>query len=196
MTDRRPHDFYPTPQWCIDLVLREPSFVDTLRHTAYFPWGDKPIILDSGVGEGAVIRRFMKHIPSTNVDWRGIDIRPECREATEDLDMKFIEGSFLQYDPEQALDLIIGNPPFSLAQEFVDHATCISYKTLYLLPLNFLATQRRNTLVRELTPDVFVLANRPSFTGSGNAAAEYAWFRFPGMGHIKVLPHVDKKDRK
>lgn len=91
-------------------------------------------------------------------------------------------------DPTQR-DFIVTNPPFSLAQEFVAHALRHSRETMMLLRLNFLGAQKRRDWWRLHEPSaLFVLSNRPDFTGAGGDATEYAWFywgrRFQGIHHI------------
>jgi hypothetical protein len=45
-----------------------------------------------------------------------------------------------------------------------------------LLRLNFLGSSVRAQFMRSHTPDVYVLPNRPSFTGNGTDSIEYTWF--------------------
>jgi hypothetical protein len=76
----------------------------------------------------------------------------------------------------QDFDVAIGNPPFSKAAEFVRACRIQARTTVMLLPLNFLATEERCEFNRTYAPDVYVLPQRPSFTGRGTAATDYAWF--------------------
>ena len=73
--------------------------------------------------------------------------------------------------------LIITNPPFSLAQEFLTKSLSESHSVWYLLRLNFLGSQKRKKFW-ELNPPthLLVLSKRPSFTNKGTDATEYAWF--------------------
>lgn len=78
---------------------------------------------------------------------------------------------------------VVTNPPYSLAQKFVEHALrCASGKVAMLLKLNFLEGQRRKPFF-EATPlrTVYVFSNRISFDkadvkGGGNGLLAYAWF--------------------
>lgn len=61
-----------------------------------------------------------------------------------------------------------------------------------LLRLNFLGTEGRSAFMREHAPDVYVLPNRPSFTGTKTDSIEYVWFVWPGArrrrsGKMQVL---------
>lgn len=50
-------------------------------------------------------------------------------------------------------------------------------KVIMLLRLGFLASEKRFNFMKENPPtDVLVLHKRPSFTGKGTDAQEYAWF--------------------
>lgn len=83
---------------------------------------------------------------------------------------------FLQDDSIRITTLT--NPPFSLAQEFCDHAISHSEHTLMLLRLNFLASVKRKDWWIQHTPRaLFVLSKRPSFTDDGKTdSCEYCWF--------------------
>lgn len=87
---------------------------------------------------------------------------------------------FLKDDKNRAV--ILTNPPFSLAQEFCDHAIKHADHVFMLLRLNFLGSQKR--LVwwkRNNLGALFVLSQRPKFSKNkkgklGSDATEYAWF--------------------
>jgi hypothetical protein len=85
-------------------------------------------------------------------------------------------------------EIIITNPPFSLAQEFVQHAMDHAPEVLMLLRLNFLGSIKRREWLRTHEPSaLFVVTPRPSFTGGGTDSCEYAWFywgpRWRGIHH-------------
>jgi hypothetical protein len=91
------------------------------------------------------------------------------------------------------VDLILTNPPYSIAQEFIEHALPRAQCTIMLLRINFLGSVKRYDFWKNNRPDsLIVLSNRPSFTGSGTDSTEYAWFVWqekefiaPGIHHIK-----------
>ena len=77
------------------------------------------------------------------------------------------------------VDLIMGNPPFSKALEFMKHALTRCKTLMLLLPLNFLASQKRYKEVFSINPPdtLFILAKRPSFSANGKTAPQdYGWF--------------------
>lgn len=79
---------------------------------------------------------------------------------------------------------IVTNPPFSLAQEFCDHAIKHADHVFMLLRLNFLGSQKRKGWWKSNPPSaLFVLSERPDFTGGGGDACDYAWFYWGGAYH-------------
>jgi hypothetical protein len=85
-------------------------------------------------------------------------------------------------------DLIFTNPPYSLAEEIITHAleTWSKATVVMLLRLNFLGSQKRKPFWdKHPVSEIYVLSKRPSFTGKGTDATEYAWFVW--------RPHVTKQ---
>lgn len=92
-----------------------------------------------------------------------------------------IIDDFLKHDfGEEKFDLIIGNPPYSLALEFTEK--CLSLlsdegKLVFLLRTAFLESKKRYGFwQREPLSELYVLSKRPSFTGKGTDATSYSWF--------------------
>jgi hypothetical protein len=74
-------------------------------------------------------------------------------------------------------DLILTNPPFSLAKEFIDHSLKYCNTCIMLLRINYLGSIGRHDWWKENTPTALhVLSKRPSFTGKGTDATDYAWY--------------------
>jgi len=93
----------------------------------------------------------------------------------------FIED-FLSLDKEkfQRYDVIIGNPPYSLAKEFIDKSLELlapGGRLIFLLRTNFLESAKRFAWWQDTLPNrLYVLHKRPSFTGKGTDATSYSWF--------------------
>ena len=149
---RSPHDFYPTPVWCVHRLL------DRVRLPGR-RW------LDPCAGDGAIVRA----VPDR--DWVTNDIRPGC-----DIESDWLET----WESFEGFDCILTNPPFSLAFEFVQRAVQLA-PTCMLLRQGFLASANRQPWLRENTPDVFVLPNRPDFTGGGGDSSDYVWCYWHGQ---------------
>lgn len=87
---------------------------------------------------------------------------------------------------------IITNPPFTYAKEFIE--TC---KTKYpnaevimLLRLALLESKKRNEFWQKYpVSKLYILSQRPSFTGKGTDATAYAWFVWnnDSQQQIKVI---------
>jgi len=74
-------------------------------------------------------------------------------------------------------ECIVTNPPFSIAKEFADHAISRADHVYMLLRLNFLGSRKRKEWWKANEPGaLFVLSERPDFTGGGGDACDYAWF--------------------
>ena len=86
------------------------------------------------------------------------------------------------------VDLILTNPPFSLAKEFIEHSMSCSTTVIMLLRINFLGAQSRYDFWQQFVPDgLFILSKRPSFTGKGTDATDYAWFVWSDIKEIQGL---------
>jgi hypothetical protein len=114
-------------------------------------------------------------------------------EITENLDF---------FEWNNSVDLIITNPPFSLAQEFITHSIARANTVFMLLRLNYLGSIKRYEWWKNNPPvALYVLSKRPSFTGSGTDATDYAWFvwdktdRIPRGVHFVKPPSAEQTKR-
>lgn len=103
-----------------------------------------------------------------------IDIRQDSKADTID---NFLELNDLGYRP----DIIISNPPFDLAMEFIEHSLELANDNgfvIFLLRLNFLGSKKRNKFLSNNMPSmIFVHSRRMSFTDSSSTdSIEYAHF--------------------
>lgn len=118
-------------------------------------------------------------------DVTAVDIQPQPEDFVPDeIDQRF-NCDFLAWDPGREYDLIVGNPPFKHAKEFVLKGLELLTANgvlVYLLRLSFLASMDRRELFFQHPPDtVTVLQKRPSFTGDGKTdGQEYAFFAWRG----------------
>jgi hypothetical protein len=192
---RNEADFYETPAWCVEWLLKAWQPLPALKE----PWRP-PRIIEPCAGRGAIIGAC--NAAGLRAEWTaneddydraqgilqsGLTAADRC--FTSDFLTWPRHGSGL---PSDRFDYIITNPPFSLAQEFVEKAMGVADVTVMLLRLNFLGSQKRAKFLRSNMPDVYILSKRPSFTGKGTDSTEYAWFvwdaRTPRRtGRIMVL---------
>lgn len=164
---RSPADYYPTPAWCVHRLLE----------AVELPGG---VWLEPCAGEGAILDAVQS--VRQDIDWHTIELREDCRKI---LHEKVGDPNNIRIENLLDIDaaahprypVLITNPPFRLAQEIVERSFALADTCILLLRLNFLASARRATLMRQYPPDVYVLPNRPSFSGGGKTdSVEYAWF--------------------
>ena len=184
-SQRSPADYYPTPGWCVRLLL-EAADLPGAR------W------IEPCAGDGSIIRAVNRARPG--IQWHAMELRPEC---APDLTMATGHPSRVQIGSSictpLACDVAITNPPFRLAREFLESWVGIPERLCVLLRLNFLAGAGRAALMRNHAPDVYVLPNRPSFTGKGTDSIDYAWFVFHrgrrSTGSLNVLRPLPRSER-
>ncbi len=162
---RTPSDFYPTPRWCVRRLLEG----------AELPGGRW---LEPCVGHGAVVAATAG--ARSDVHWTGVDVQPEFADHVAGLGVPvdFHVSDFISWKPsaEREFDVVITNPPYSIAQGVIERSFELAPVVVMLLRLNYLASGGRAAFMRQYPPDVFVLPNRPSFSGRGTDSIEYAWF--------------------
>lgn len=184
-------DNYPTPGWCVKRFLEAvPLPVGT--------W------LEPCAGDGAIIKAVHEVIDPTKLQWTAVEIRGETIPLLKQviIDDGVIHADFLNApiseDNFKFYNVAITNPPFSLAQPFIERCRYMAHNTVMLLRLNFAASESRATFMRETQPDIWVLPNRPSFVEDGSTdSIEYAWFHWyqGSQGTLRVLASTPKSER-
>lgn len=184
--ERRPSDYYPTPAWCVRRLLEE----------VYLPSGRW---LEPSAGDGAIIRAV--NAVRRDVEWWAVELRPECRESLEKTGAHVSVGvDYLRHSAGH-FDVALLNPPFSEAQAFIDRAKESAEWVVVLESLNFFGSEERNDWWRADVPDVYVIPNRPSFTGAGMDSVVYGWFvwtpeRGRSIGRVRVLASTPAAERR
>jgi predicted RNA methylase len=171
-------DFYETPAWCTEAIL------------PHLPKNPRTI-LEPAAGSGAIVRVLCKAYPAANIC--AVEIDPGRADmlvgagATTSWGRDFLVSSLSILI---SADLVVMNPPYSLAMPFVQRCLRRATVVAALLRLPWLASKKRAPFHREHPSDVYVLPRRPSFTPDGKTdSCDYAWFVW-GMtdgGHWKVL---------
>lgn len=160
---RRENDLYPTPRGLVRALI--PLLV----------WNTpNPSVLDPGAGGGVwgqEVARYHQYARVTGVELDEKFARPTGYH-------QWVTGDYLAWDSGERFNIILGNPPYSLAKEFVDHSHQLlapGGRIAFLLRLEFLGAQKR----REWWEDghlsrLIILSRRPSFSGDGNTdGSEY-----------------------
>lgn len=182
-----------TPAWCVDRLLE-----------AWNPPGG--VWLEPSAGDGAIIRAV--NARRDDVAWCAVEIRKEERPKLDcrGLDCAVMIGDFIS-DPwpemySNDFSVVIGNPPFSLAMEFVLRSREVAPKAFiaFLLRTNFSGSEDRAAFMQANAPDLKSLPNRPSFRGGGTDSVEYSWFIWPPtprtLGTFQVLATTPLEVRK
>ena len=197
---RASHDFYVTPKPVIEAVFTQLWELDLLP-------GDLRAILDPCAGGNVEDKkRYAWGMPYVEVMEemfpgvlvQSVDIRKDSP--------AYIHEDFLRMKPDAGdkYDMVVGNPPFSLAEEFVRHSRKFLAEgglTVMLLRLAFLEGQKRKEFFDEWMPMyIFVHRKRISFTGnlkegSGGtdsvAYAHFVWRNTPEEVKFSKLMIID-----
>ena len=143
---------------------------------SYIPAGDR--ILEPSAGNGQIVRVLREGGYDNRID--AVELRPEERGALEALADNVTIGSFFDYEPDCGYDVIIGNPPYSLALDFINKSLELLHPgglLIFLLRTNFLESEKRFKWWQEHPlSGLYTLHKRPSFTGRGTDATSYSWF--------------------
>lgn len=183
---REPFDYYPTPSWCVDRLLE----VGVLPSS-------KTLWLEPSAGDGSIIRAVNAHESIVNgqaykpmPSWFAVEIQPKFEDGlTAEIGAnRVLVDNFLDFDIAQHFgmipDVIIGNPPYGQAIDFVKKSMELrARKIAFLLRIGFLASADRQQFMSKYAPDVYVLPNRPSFAHKKTDTSEYAWFVWTHQGN-------------
>ncbi len=136
---RQAEDWYVEPEWCTELLLGAIDFNQT--------------IYDPAMGLGNILKVCQR----ADYDVWGTDIhdRGGCG-------FTYVKD-FVQHQNTR-VDNIITNPPYKLAQKFIEQGLPTVYcKLAVLVRLEFLASQKRNPFFKQNPPTkILVLSRRPS----------------------------------
>lgn len=190
--ERLPDEAYCTPAWCVRRLLEEIPSAQISGNR----W------LDPCAGDGAIVKAV--HAQGLiEIDWTVCEIRDACMSHLHALFVSsagVVHGDFFDR-PWEPFDVAIANPPFSTAQRFIDRMMQLASTVIVLQRVNYASSEKRCAFMREFPPEVYVLPNRPSFTGGGTDATEYAWFvwRQPfhrDFGTFQVLKPTPQEERR
>jgi predicted RNA methylase len=180
---RNAADFYPTPPWVVHRLLEAVPYLRGSKHR----W------LEAGAGRGAIIDAATD--VGYNAEWTAVEQDASCIESLRQIpNVQVIAEDFLGTKFRKKFTACIMNPPYRQAAEFIEHALGCSDQVFALLRLNYLGSTKRAGFLRTNMPDVYVLPQRPSFTGSGTDATEYAWMRWGSTGSRRTGSLMILKD--
>ena len=158
MKNRESDDFYATDPKAVDMLCNLEKFSQT--------------ILEPACGQGHIAKALESHgykVLAYDLIDRGY--------GTTGID-------FLALDKQNVNADVITNPPYKLAQEFVEKAISViapGHKVAMFLKLTFLETARRRELFKKYPPKtVYVASQRIACWPNGKPTTQsmvcYAWF--------------------
>ena len=165
---RDPDDNYATPPWVTQLLLPYLALQLGTR------------VLDPCCSEGAILRTL-----PTGVQGIGIELDAGRAATARAAGFSVTARDALAPEPWPTADVVITNPPYRLALQFVQRALAETGMgtVAMLLRLNWLGSQARADFHRQHPSDVCVLSKRPSFVNGRTDATEYSWLLWgPGRG--------------
>ena len=172
-TKRNENDFYATPAKVVDQIIQE------------IDWTEVHSFLEPCRGEGAIYNKVPKPRYKEMEERFDDPTLPLMFHAELSEGIDYLKAYFSL--PKQSL--ILTNPPFSLAQEFVTKSLKEADCVVYLQRLNWFGSKKRKEFwEKNPVTHLFVLSQRPSFTGKGTDACEYAWFVWDRTGTIMKRP--------
>lgn len=149
---RERDDFYATPAWAADLILRELTLSRPLGR-----------VIDPAAGTGALLDRARE---AGAIETCGIELDLGRANAAHKKGHAVYCGDALSGTTWEPFDLCLMNPPFSHALPFVEHAVAQMRpggRVAALLRLAFLESAERLAFHRAHPADVHALSRRPSF---------------------------------
>jgi hypothetical protein len=169
-TKRKKLDFYETPAWAVDAVV------------PHIPFPAAGLVVDAGAGTGAIAEAVGRH--HRNLEIIAVELQQDLIDkgrARGVYACEFVKANFETWVIERsAPDIVIMNPPYSRAIEFIRRAMQIVKRgghVAALLRLGFMASHSRTEFHDKHPARVLILNRRPSFTGDGcTDASDYAWF--------------------
>lgn len=170
-----------------DFYATDPSSVRMLLDT-YDLIEDNAVVLEPCVGKGHIVDVLKEYFPSSEFICCDLVDRG-CIYPTKITDFLSIDSSEFK-SKNSPVDIVITNPPYALAQEFIEHSLDIvkeQGKVVMFLKIQFLEGVKRREFFRKNPPKyiyVFVSRQSPWMNGSPvnelgkkwNSTMCFAWF--------------------
>lgn len=159
-------DFYATPENVVTKIVDKLELSPGLK------------VLEPGAGNGNICKVLKENCP--RIELTGLEIREEEKETLEGICDNVVITNFLEWETEEKYDVIVGNPPYTYALEFIKKALdrlTDDGKLVLLLRTSFLESKTRHEFWQENPVSaLFVLSQRPSFIKGGTDSSSYSWF--------------------
>ena len=178
---RKDSDFYATPLNSIYAFL---DVYNGIKST--------DLILEPSAGNGNIITALRNKGYTNPI--HVIELREEERSNLVGKADKVGIFNYLTEDIPYKYDVIIGNPPYSLAREFIDKSLTLlnpGGRLIFLLRTAFLESKKRfQWWQKHPLCGLYTLHNRPSFTGKGTDATAYSWFVWERSDNVSQVIKV------
>ena len=148
-------------------------------------------ILEPSAGTGNFCKVLRERYPTSKIS--AIELNEENKNILKLYCDSVKIGDFLSIVKNINVDIVIGNPPYSLALEFMEKLFKITKpntKIIMLLRTAFLESKKRhNFWQKHPLNGLYTLSQRPSFTGTGTDATSYSIMVWDGTEKqvIKVI---------
>lgn len=189
------NDQYPTAPWAVHRFLEAVPWLPATAPEQPGRW------LEPCAGDGYLLRAANAYLVANGyvAQWHACDIDPKYEEALKASANRVVIGDFLKVVPAH-YDVVITNPPYSLAEEFLRACLPIAKHVAMLLRIGW--AESRGELLREHPADVYMSPDRIPFGRNkhgkiGTDASHYAWFHWhpDAKGLFRVLGDTSKEVR-
>lgn len=151
-------EFYRTPEWATSKILRRLAREVTPTR-----------ILEPCAGDGAMLGPLRAAWPSATIDAYDIQSRHPA----------VVQRPFWFDDTPQRYELLFTNPPFSVADHFINYGWTRLVNgglMVMLLRITFFESAERLPIFRKQEPDVYIEPHRIPFRNGKTDSAGCAWF--------------------
>lgn len=188
-----PFDDYPTPPWVVWQFLEYYGTWPMCRGTVS---SHDRRLLEPCAGAGNIIQTFQNYMENVSSGctagwgWDAIELQPQYADKLKDLkDVNtYCPQDFLTWNNPDNIryTAVLTNPPYTLAQKFVEKSLELSDLVIMLLRVGFTGSYDRHPFLRETKPDLYRIVPRPSFKLGGSDSSEYAWFVWSPDSNSKI----------
>lgn len=170
------NEFYETPTWVTEALLSDSNVINSIA-ACLAEFTNRLFLWEPAAGRGAITNVIRKNI--SYVDVYSSDIDPQA-EGIETRDFLAVGPEDIVYKDRSIKDsIIITNPPFSLADAFIEKTISYGGCGLFLLRSEFETAKKRREIMKHCFYKL-VLTKRPRWIADSTKSPMYnfAWYAF------------------